>query len=168
MIFLNDTLAKLTFNFVYFVRFFGGALSSGALSYRDISGNIRVKYRCENVTSRQFLIEICIFSSLNYVGFVSNDAKCIKIAVVRTVRFFMRFSAPREVMISSLGSLESPLKTACECGAGALWRVRLAENKRENFAEKSIILLKIWKKYKSSRFLKESDHPKHITGCIGI
>ena len=92
----------------------------------------------------------------------------IKIAVVRTARFFMRLSAPRQVMVSSLGSLESPLKTACECGAGALWRVRLAEDKRENFAEKSAILLKIWKKYKSSRFLKESDHPKHITGCIGI
>ena len=64
--------AKLTFKIVHFIRFVWRALSSGALPYADISGNIRVKSQFENVTSRQFSIEISIFSSLNNVDFVST------------------------------------------------------------------------------------------------
>ena len=56
---------KINLQFRAFYSIFLGALSSGALSYRDISGNIRVKYQFENVTSRQFPIEISIFSSLD-------------------------------------------------------------------------------------------------------
>ena len=44
---------------------------------------------------------------------------------------------PRKVMISSLGSLESSLKILFESGAGARQRVRRAENKRQNFVEKT-------------------------------
>ena len=53
---------KLTFKIVHFIRFVWRALSSGALSYPDISGNIRVKSQFENVTSRQFSMKIAIFS----------------------------------------------------------------------------------------------------------
>ena len=57
----KHTFAKLTFKIVYFIRFVWRALSSGALSYSDISGNIRVKSQVENVTSRHFFIFFIFF-----------------------------------------------------------------------------------------------------------
>ena len=64
-IFQSDTLAKSPLKNVHFIRFVWRALSSGALSYQDISGNIRVKSQFENVTSRQFSMKISILQGLN-------------------------------------------------------------------------------------------------------
>ena len=68
----KHSFIKLTFKIVYFIRFVWRALSSGALPYADISGNIRVKSQFENVTSRQFSMKINILQGLNIVYFVQN------------------------------------------------------------------------------------------------
>ena len=70
--FLNDTFVKSTLKNVYFIRFVWRALSSGALPYADISGNIKVKSQFKNVTSRQFSMKLSIFSGLNNIRFVKN------------------------------------------------------------------------------------------------
>ena len=63
---------KINLQFRAFYSIFLGALSSGALSYRDISGNIRVKYQCENVTSRQFPSDFSILQGVKSLHFVHN------------------------------------------------------------------------------------------------
>ena len=83
--------AKLTFKIVHFIRFVWRALSSGALSYPDISGNIRVKSQFENVTSRQFSMKISILQGLNkaswavrrghfWGAFLMSSSECVNLA----------------------------------------------------------------------------------------
>ena len=78
---------KINLQFRAFYSIFLGALSSGALSYRDISGNIRVKYQFENATSRQFSIEISIFSSLNN-GWIEKSSMRVSQCTAKQFWFF--------------------------------------------------------------------------------
>ena len=81
---------KINLQFRAFYSIFLGALSSGALSYRDISGNIRVKYQFENATSRQFSIEISIFSSLNN-GWIEKSSMRVSQCTAKQFWFFQIF-----------------------------------------------------------------------------
>ena len=81
---------KINLQFRAFYSIFWGALSSGALSYRDISGNIRVKYQFENATSRQFSIETSIFSSLNN-GWIEKSSMRVSQCTAKQFWFFQIF-----------------------------------------------------------------------------
>ena len=82
--------AKLTFKIVHFIRFVWRALSSGALSYPDISGNIRVKSQFENVTSRQFSMKIAIFQWFLLIKTIKTcfDHKSAELAKKLESQFF--------------------------------------------------------------------------------
>ena len=95
---------------MYFIRFVWRALSSGALPYADISGNIRVKSQFENVTSRQFSMKISILQGVNNVRFVKNaffEMIHLKNQPWKTCILFDLFGEP--------AALDCFLMLSCEC-----------------------------------------------------